>query len=229
MSRRQPTRPRSRRLPRSPAYPSRFGRHPVVSVILLVLLGLAVLDRGFAFFGQPDDYSRYHTKTFRVANVVDGDTLDIDIPDGKSPTTRVRLWGVDTPEVAGSKQGEMHYGPEASAFAKNMLLDRQVRIVLSPTKTRGRYGRLLAYVRVEPDGRCFSELLLETGHAYADWRFDHPRKTEFKAIEHRARRQGVGLWAEGTPDQFPPWRRRMENWRARRDEAARDRQDEPRP
>ncbi|UCG15802.1 MAG: thermonuclease family protein [Phycisphaerales bacterium] len=191
-------------------YPGRLRRHPIATVALLVLLGLAVLDRGFAWFGRSDDYSRYHNRSYRVVNVVDGDTFDVDIGDGRFPTTRIRLWGVDTPEVAGSRDGEMYYGPQASAFARDMLTDKAVRVVLSPTKTRGKYGRLLAYVYIEPGGRCVNERLLETGHAYADWRFDHPRKREFEAIEDRARRQAVGLWSEVTPERFPPWRRRME-------------------
>jgi micrococcal nuclease len=175
-----------------------------------VLLGLAVLDRGFGRSGRSDDYSRYDNRRFRVASVVDGDTLHLDAPDGKHATTRVRLWGVDTPEVDGSPQGRMYFGPEASEFARRMLADRDVRIVLSPTRTRDRYGRLLAYVYVEPGGECLNERLLETGHAYADPRFDHPHKKRYGTIEQRARREGVGLWANVKPDQFPAWRRKIE-------------------
>jgi endonuclease YncB( thermonuclease family) len=210
MSRRRPTSPGGKRPSPSLVYPHLFRRHPVLAVVLLAGLVLAILDRGWGRFGQDEDYSRYHNRTFTVVKVVDGDTFDIDVRDGRFPTTRIRLWGVDTPEVEGSREGPMYFGAEASAFAKRMLTDRRVRIVLSPTKSRGKYGRLLAYVYLEPDGTCFNELLLETGHAYADWRFAHPRKTEFKAIEKRARSQGIGLWADVTPDRYPPWRQRME-------------------
>ena len=47
------------------------------------------------------DLGRYDRKSFTVVRVIDGDTLDIDIADstGNWKTTRVRLWGVDTPET----------------------------------------------------------------------------------------------------------------------------------
>jgi micrococcal nuclease len=210
MSRRRPTSRGAKRASSPVVYPHLFRRHPVFAVLLLAGLVLAILDRGLGRFGQNEDYSRYHNRTFTVVKVIDGDTFDIDVPDGRYPTTRIRLWGVDTPEVEGSPAGAMYFGAEASAFAKRMLAGRRVRIVLSPTKSRGKYGRLLAYVYLEPDNTCFNERLLETGHAYADWRFAHPRKTEFKAIERRARSRGVGLWAHVTPDRYPPWRQRME-------------------
>ena len=190
-----------------------WRRRPLLGLVLLVLVGLVVYERGFGRLQTEDDYTRYHDKVFEVVNIVDGDTLDINIPDGRHPSTRIRLWGVDTPEVAGSRDGAMHYGAEASAFAKRRLTGRQVRVVLSPTKTRGKYGRLLAYVYLVPSDVMFNELLLENGYAYADWRFPHPYKRQFKAIEKRACKQGVGLWAEVTFDQKPAWRQRMESRR----------------
>ncbi|MHC4611348.1 MAG: thermonuclease family protein [Planctomycetota bacterium] len=201
------------KVPASITLPPIWRRRPVLTVFLMALLGLVVYERGFGRLGQADDYTRYHDKVFEVVNVVDGDTFDIASPDGRLPTTRIRLWGVDTPEIAGSRDGAMHYGAESSAFAKRRLLGRNVRVVLSPTKTRGKYGRLLAYVYVQPSDAMFNELLIEHGYAYADWRFAHPYKRQFKAIEDRARKQGVGLWAEVTLEQMPAWRQRMESRR----------------
>ena len=199
----------SRRLPPGVIVPSVFRRHPVASALVAVLVLAAVVDHALGR-RQSDDHTRYHNRVFTVVNVVDGDTFDIDAPDGPQDTTRIRLWGVDTPEVAGGRAGEMHYGPEASAFAGRTLAGRPVRIELSPTKTRGLYGRLLAYVHLMPEGDCFNELLLESGHAYADWRFAHPFKRRYKTIEKRARRRGIGLWADVELDDMPAWRRRME-------------------
>lgn len=200
-----------RKIPPSITLPPLWRWRPLLAALLLVLTGLVVLERGFGWFGQENDYSRYHDRVFEVVRVVDGDTFDMAVSDGRFPSTRVRLWGVDTPEVAGSRDGAMHFGAEASAFAKRRLLGRSVRVVLSPTKTRGKYGRLLAYVHLEPSGVMFNELLLEHGYAYADWRFAHPYKRQFQTCEKRARRQGVGLWAQVTLNQMPPWRQRMES------------------
>ncbi|HUU83282.1 MAG TPA: thermonuclease family protein [Phycisphaerae bacterium] len=201
---------RRRKTPASITLPPIWRRRPILTLVLVLLVGLMVYGRVFAGLGQNDDYTRYHDKVFEVAYLVDGDTLDIDVPDGRHPTTRIRLWGVDAPEVTGGRQRGMHYGSEASAFAKRRLMGRRVRVVLSPSRTRGKYGRLLAYVYLEPSGVMFNELLLENGYAYADRRFPHPYKRQFKSIEERARKQGVGLWADVTADQMPEWRRRME-------------------
>ena len=189
--------------------PPVYRRHPLVCAVVVITILAAVAER-VAGRRQGDDYTRYHDRTFTVINVVDGDTFDIDIPDGQYPTTRIRLWGVDTPEVAGSRAGEMHFGPEASAFAKRTLSGKRVRIELSPTKTRGLYGRLLAYGYRVSDGGSFNERLIETGHAYADWRFAHPLKRRYKMLEQRAQRRGAGLWANVKRQDMPAWRQRME-------------------
>jgi micrococcal nuclease len=178
-----------------------------VAVVLLILLALGVLDRGLRSTARGDDYARYHNQVFAVQRVIDGDTFDIPVRDGRYPTTRIRLWGVDAPEKPGSKRGAMHFGQEAADYATQTLTDRRVRLVLSPGRTRGKYGRLLAYVYLEPADECFNELLLADGYAYADSRFEHPHKAKYADIERRARRQGVGLWAAVTPGQMPDWKR----------------------
>ena len=199
------------KLPSSIRMPPVWRRRPVLVLVSLLLAGLVVYERGFGGLTRQDDYTRYHNQVFEVVNVVDGDTFDINLADGAHPTTRIRLWGVDTPEVAGSRDGAMHFGPEASAFAERRLLGRRVRLVLSPTKTRGKYGRLLAYVHILPSDVMYNELLLEHGYAYADWRFPHPYKRQFKAIEKRASGSGAGLWADVRFEDKPAWRQRMES------------------
>ncbi|MCG3180982.1 MAG: hypothetical protein BIFFINMI_03349 [Phycisphaerae bacterium] len=191
----------------------RLSRRRASLAALIFLAGLAVLLDRLGAFGRPgDDLEQYNNRTFRVARVVDGDTLDLDIPDGRHEHTRVRLWGVDTPEVYKDDRSADpdYYGPEASAFAKAIADGQQVRIELIPGHTRDRTSqhRLLAYVWL-PDGTMLNERLLEEGCAYADLRFDHPRFVRFKGIEARARRSRAGLWAEVQPDQWPAWRQRM--------------------
>lgn len=163
-----------------------------------------------------DDAARYHDRSFRVVHVVDGDTLDIDAPDDDKQVTRIRLLGVDTPEVARGTREGMYFGAEASAFAKETLLDRRVHVVLPPDRTRGRFGRLLAYVFLKRGGRMFNEMLLEEGYAYADLRFKHVYFDRFKRIEKRARQASRGLWEGITLDRMPPWKQRFEKRAARR-------------
>lgn len=204
---------RRRRL-RSPRILRSRGR-PVAAVLVTLLIALAVADRLGLFGYRGDDRGRYHHQSFVVVKVVDGDTLDVDAPDGSRPTTRVRLWGVDTPEVAGSGGPEMHFGPQASEYTKSLVLDQRVRLELSAQRARDRYGRLLAFVYLA-DGGMLNEQLLQTGHAYADTRFDHEFKQRFTALEARARKSRVGLWAAITLKEMPLWRQRLESWKAER-------------
>lgn len=181
------------------------------TVVVALLLVLAVADRLGVFGHQGDDRSRYHGKTFRVVKVVDGDTIDIDIPDGKHDTTRIRLWGVDTPEIGHSRsETSAHFGPEAAAFTGQEVLNQKVRIELSSRRTRDRYGRLLAFVYRADNNEMLNEHLVATGHAYADLRFDHEYETKFRELESRARRNSVGLWKDVTIEQMPEWRKRYE-------------------
>ncbi len=201
---------RRRSLPSGIVFPSLWRRRGLNAAVALVLIvgwaGLRRLDRVVS----TDDLDRYHDRTCRVTRAIDGDTLDVDLPDGDKPVTRIRLWGVDTPEIGHGGESEMYFGGEAAAFAEQTLEGRSAYLVLSPLRLRDKYGRLLAYVYLERGGLMFNELLLEQGFAYADWRFDHLYDDRFKSLEKRARQLGIGLWAGVTPDKMPPWRRRME-------------------
>jgi len=155
----------------------------------------------------PADHDHYHNRTFHVVRVRDGDTFDVDAPDSGAPTTRVRHWGVDTPEVADSQGTAMHFGKEASAFTTATIAGRDIRLVLAPEQTRDAFDRLLAYAYVGSDPVSLNERLIETGHAYADTRFPHPWRARFEALERHAQKAGKGLWKELVPDQMPDWRR----------------------
>ena len=206
MTRNRRPKPAGRRL-----LPGRLRRHAVASLLALVVVLLITTERlGWVPLPRPtgNDYERYDGKVALVTRIIDGDTLDIAIPDADKSTTRVRLWGVDTPEVAGPFTEQMHFGPEASTFTHNMMHGHEVRIELSRIDTRDRYGRLLAYVYRADIGEMLNEALLRSGHAYADPRFDHEHKSEFARLERGAREDKVGLWAEATPEQYPRWKRR---------------------
>jgi len=198
--------------------PPRWRRLLPAICILVGAGAMAIIDRTqrsatpSAAAIQSDDMSRYHDHVFRVIHVVDGDTVDIDAPDGNKPKTRIRLWGVDTPEIAHNKgETDMFYGPEARDFAVKTLENRDVQIVLWPTRTRDRYGRLLAYIFLERGGRDFDAMLIEDGYGYADSRFEHPYKREFAAFEKQSRKEHRGLWASVTPEQMPRWRQKREH------------------
>jgi endonuclease YncB( thermonuclease family) len=187
------------------------GRRAALFVVCVLAVAIAVwLERSpvaHTWRAQPDDFSRYHAKTFTVVKVVDGDTLDIDVPDDEYDCTRIRLWGIDTPETKSTKYGVMYFGPEAAQFATELVLGEDVTVYLDEgNRTRGKYGRLLAYVKL-PDGRFLNEALVVEGYAYADLRFRHGLYNRYKQLEAVARRQKKGLWEHVTREQLPEWLR----------------------
>ncbi len=142
----------------------------------------------------------------RVVRVVDGDTIQVRLPNTR--TERVRLIGMDTPEVyeseklardvreSGRSREEIQaLGRLASEFTKQRLDAKSVGLELD-VQARDRYGRLLAYVWL-PDGSLFNMVILREGYAqvltippnvkYADL---------FLACQRDAREKMRGLWGK---------------------------------
>ncbi|OHB55087.1 MAG: hypothetical protein A2173_07995 [Planctomycetes bacterium RBG_13_44_8b] len=154
------------------------------------------------------DIEKYHDLAFTVVYVVDGDTIDINVPDGKYNHTRIRLWGVDTPETKDPNLPIQYFGPEATDFAAKLAFGRQVTVYMDvPNRTRDKYDRLLAYVQL-PDGSFLNEVLLSEGFAYADVRFRHSFYNKYRQLEAGARSLRKGLWEEVKREQLPRWLQR---------------------
>ncbi len=79
----------------------------------------------------------------KIAHVIDGDTVDIDI-DGR--TERVRLIGVDTPETKHPTKPIECFGPEASAYLTQLLPKGTAVRIERDVEARDRYGRMLLYL-----------------------------------------------------------------------------------
>ena len=207
---------------------SRRRKNLLTAMVIVLLLGLSLAQHLRPRPAKPGatepatesrgslDRQRYDGKDFTVTKVVDGDTLDIDVADpvGGQPTTRVRLWGVDTPETKHPKLDVMYFGPEAAAFARQHVLGKRITLRLEPFQsTRGKYGRLLAYVyfsaEEDPPSAAWmlNEQLINQGYGYADERFDHMLRERFIQLQKHAQKRARGLWAEATPEQFPQWYR----------------------
>jgi micrococcal nuclease len=124
----------------------------------------------------------------RVTKHTDGDTLWL------SGVGKVRLIGVDTPEVFGEAEC---FGREASAFVRR-LLPLGARVEYSfDVEQRDRYGRALAYVYTA-DGRFLNLLLVRRGYAQPLTIPPNDRFADrFVAAARRARERRVGLWAPG--------------------------------
>src|SRR5215470_10636722 len=82
----------------------------------------------------------------RAVRAVDGDTLVVALDGGIRE--RVRLIGVDTPEDVDPRRPVQCFSRRAAAFTARSVEGRRVELRVG-REARDRYGRLLAYVRVD--------------------------------------------------------------------------------
>ena len=88
----------------------RRRRIRIIMACILVAV-LSILDHAGVFGFRGDDRSRYDGAVATVTYAADGDTIDINMPDGRRSHTRIRLWGVDCPEIAHAPGGCGCEGP----------------------------------------------------------------------------------------------------------------------
>ena len=173
---------------------SRRGAWATPLLIAGVVLVIAV-SRGCGGGSDSDDPSG--PVNARVTHVVDGDTIDVEMPDGDEET--VRYIGIDTPETVKPDTPVQCGGPRAHQVNERLVGDRTVTLRFDE-ELRDVYGRLLAYVYLppsQPGGRPLfvNAELARRGLART---LTIPPNDSFAALfERLATRAGVlgrGLW-----------------------------------
>ena len=110
----------------------------------------------------------------KVLKVIDGDTLDLDVDVGFSAHvhTRVRLLGVNTSEIYGTKAKDPTVkaaGLASKAFVEQWLAATNFEVVIKSSDAKKlaqeKYGRWLAIVSSKADGTVLNEILLTNGMA----------------------------------------------------------------
>ena len=168
------------------------GRLWSSTVATLVTLWLALA----AYAGTP------RSLVAKAARVSDGDTVIATTSEG----TKVRLLGIDAPEIAhGTKPGQP-FGEEARDFLDHLIGGKTVRVdAYGPD----RYHRVLAVIWDEQ----INVNLLMVAMGYAEVYRGAPCQVycrELEQAEVRARRDRVGMWGQGEKYESPAaFRRRM--------------------
>jgi micrococcal nuclease len=125
-----------------------------------------------------------------VTGVIDGDTIRVRL-DGRDQ--RIRLIGVNTPEVDWYGGSAECYGSEAALYTRHRLLGRSIRLEFDARRLDP-YGRVLAYIYIGRE--LFNLTLVRNGYAEAD---SVPPDTRLASVfsrdERAARSQGTGLWS----------------------------------
>jgi micrococcal nuclease len=129
-----------------------------------------------------------------VRAVIDGDTIDI------STIGRVRLLGIDAPEVGRGYDTPAPFGREARERLTTLLLHRWVRLEQEGTALDV-YNRHLAYVMTE-DGQFVNALLVREGLARVSARVPLTRLHELQQAEAQAQEYRRGMW--GRSPSIPP-------------------------
>ena len=103
-----------------------------------------------------------------VERVVDGDTIDVvlDLGFDIMYKSRVRLYGIDTPESRTRDLDEKARGKMAGAFLKKAIEEGAKVVIQTEVKdSRGKYGRVLGNVVV--DGVNINKKMIESYLAVA--------------------------------------------------------------
>ena len=111
----------------------------------------------------------YEYRIKKITNVVDGDTIDVDIDLGfdVSFSQRVRLAGIDTPESRTSDKFEKTLGLEAKEYLKKKLKDaKDVIIKTEKPDSSEKYGRILGWLYIDGDTVSVNDHMIEDGYAW---------------------------------------------------------------
>jgi endonuclease YncB( thermonuclease family) len=126
-----------------------------------------------------------------VIAVYDGDTFTMS--GGNGETIRVRLYGIDAPEIAQT------YGEDSRNYLASMIEGKTVALEVADLD---RYGRTVGLIYA--DNESVNEKMLATGNA---WYYESYCKKYFcrkwKNIAAAARADKAGLWKYETP--IAPW------------------------
>ena len=132
-----------------------------------------------------------------VTKVADGDTFTACLMPGMTGSVKVRVLGIDCPEISenqkckkeekqgkGACKAQIPFGKKAGEFAKRILLNQN--IYLESTHGDGLFekdvfGRVLAYVRTT-SGEDFGKKMVQEGFCQNyQWKYPHPRGIEYGA------------------------------------------------
>jgi micrococcal nuclease len=135
-----------------------------------------------------------------VRAVLDGDTIDV------STIGRVRLLGIDAPEIGRGYDTSAPFGREARERLTTLLLHRWVRLEQEGTALDV-YNRHLAYVMTE-DGQFVNALLVREGLARVSARVPLTRLPELQRAEAQAQEFRRGMWGRSPAIPPPSYTRR---------------------
>jgi len=161
-----------------------------IAAMTLWLCSIAASPAALAETACP---ATFYDETTTIKYIHDGDTLHL--KDGR----KVRLIGINTPEVAHGDRSAEHYSAEAKNALKTLFRKSKRISLIYGKEKQDRYDRMLAHA-FTTDGDNIQAALLTRGFARA---ITFPPNTRFSACyqqqERKARCAKTGLWKKQKP------------------------------
>lgn len=133
----------------------------------------------------------FNPETVTVTYVIDGDTI---VVESHGFEEKVRLVGIDAPELNGSAEPEC-FAIESQEYLRSLLTNKQVRLQLDSFQPAyDQYDRKLAYVLI--DETDVNKLLIQEGFAKVYESIKSDRTEAYEAIQNIARENNLGLWGK---------------------------------
>jgi micrococcal nuclease len=172
-----------------------FSRFILTSIFFLVIF--VFFSEGFIQNEQEKDSS--FPESGLVTAVYDGDTIKVRFKNKQE--RKVRLIGIDTPEIENLREEVKFRAQMAKRFAFFYLYRKTVKLSYD-WEIEDKYGRLLAYIWTEKQG-LFNKFILSEGFAAVYLNFPFKYKDEFIEAEREARKLEKGLWKKGPYTSIP--------------------------
>jgi len=130
-------------------------------------------------------------ETVVVTKVVDGDTIDVKMVDGKVEI--VRLLGIDSPELNDKEVLAACFALMAKEKLAEKVLNGEVRLESDDSQgDRDKYGRLLRQVYYQD--QLINAWLVREGLARVYNQYPVKKTEEFRLLESEAKKENKGLW-----------------------------------
>lgn len=169
----------------------------IIKIFIITFLITSYLFFAYSYFQQRKilisssqstiNGNQYDEKSLeKVTRIIDGDTFEIE------GGIKVRLIGVNTPEMNGGKTKIECFAKEATEELTRLLQDKRVRLEKDVSET-DKYGRLLRYTYL--DDVFINDLLVRDGYAQvATYPPDVKYLEIFLKSQKYAKENNFGLW-----------------------------------
>lgn len=165
---------------------SRFILTPIFFLVILVLSSERLIQ-------QEQGRGSSYPESGIVTAVYDGDTIKVRFKNEQE--RKVRLIGIDAPEIEDSREEARFQAQMAKRFAFFYLYRKTIKLTYD-WEVVDKYDRLLAYVWTDERG-LFNKFILSEGFAAVFLKFPFKYREEFIAAEKEARKLERGLWRKG--------------------------------